>query len=77
MLSKNQTPKIIWLTGLLQAGKSIITNELDKTLFDNNMHSYILDRNNIRSSLSNNLAFTDADRIENIRRIAEVSKLFL
>ncbi len=74
---KSQTPKIIWLTGLSGAGKSTIANELDKILFENNKHSYILDGDNIRSGLSQDLSFTDTDRIENIRRIAEVSKLFL
>ena len=74
---KEQTPKVIWLTGLSGAGKSTIANELDKLLYSKKKHSYILDGDNIRSGLSKDLGFSEHDRIENIRRIAEVSKLFL
>ncbi len=68
---------MIWLTGLSGAGKSTIADSLEQKLFDLNVHSYILDGDNIRFGLCNNLGFTAADRVENIRRVAEVAKLMV
>lgn len=72
---KGQSPKTIWLTGLSGAGKSTIVNELEKKLFEAGKHTMVLDGDNIRMGLNKNLGFKEQDRIENIRRIAEVSKL--
>ncbi len=72
---KLQTPKTLWFTGLSGSGKSTIANELEKALFSYNKHTLILDGDNIRMGINNNLGFTEQDRVENIRRIAEVSKL--
>ncbi len=72
---KGQSPKTIWLTGLSGAGKSTIVNELEKKLFETGKHTMVLDGDNIRMGLNKNLGFKEQDRIENIRRIAEVSKL--
>ncbi len=73
----NQTAKVIWLTGLSGSGKSTIAIELEKRLHQKGILTQLLDGDNIRSGINNNLGFSDADRLENIRRIAEVSKLFL
>lgn len=73
----NQKAKVIWLTGLSGSGKSTIAIGLEKTLHEHGFMSYILDGDNIRSGINNNLGFSDEDRMENIRRIAEVAKLFL
>ena len=72
---KGQSPKTIWLTGLSGAGKSTLVNELEKKLFAAGKHTMVLDGDNIRMGLNKNLGFKEQDRIENIRRIAEVSKL--
>jgi len=72
---KGQVPKTIWLTGLSGAGKSTIVNVLEKKLFASGKHTMVLDGDNIRMGLNKNLGFKEQDRIENIRRIAEVSKL--
>jgi len=72
---KNQNPKCIWLTGLSGSGKSTLANALDKELTKMGMHTYILDGDNIRNGLCSDLKFDDKDRHENIRRVAEVSKL--
>lgn len=72
---KNQVPKTIWLTGLSGSGKSTIANELEKRLFSEGKHTMSLDGDNIRMGLNKNLGFKEQDRIENIRRIAEVAKL--
>ena len=72
---KNQSPKTIWLTGLSGAGKSTIVNELEKRLFADGKHTMLLDGDNVRMGLNKNLGFKEQDRIENIRRIAEVAKL--
>jgi len=72
-----QHGKVIWLTGLSGSGKSTIAKYLEKILFDNGYTTCILDGDNIRSGLNNNLSFSDEDRLENIRRIAEVAKLFV
>ena len=68
---------MIWFTGLSGSGKSTIANALERELHKRGLLCRILDGDNIRSGINNNLGFTEADRIENIRRIAEVSKLFV
>lgn len=72
---KGQKPATIWLTGLSGSGKSTLANEIEKRLFLSGKHTMRLDGDNIRLGLNKNLDFTDGDRIENIRRIAEVCKL--
>jgi len=72
---KNQTPKTIWFTGLSGSGKSTLANELEKRLVAKGRHTMLLDGDNIRMGLNRNLGFTEAERVENIRRIAEVAKL--
>ncbi len=72
----NQNSKVVWLTGLSGSGKSTIAQGLEKSLFNNGYFPQILDGDNIRTGICNNLGFTIEDRTENIRRIAEVSKLF-
>ncbi|MFJ7315186.1 adenylyl-sulfate kinase [Pseudomonas sp. NPDC098747] len=74
---KNQTPIVIWLTGLSGAGKSSIANALELALCDEGRHTYLLDGDNVRLGLCHDLGFSDKDRIENIRRISEVAKLFI
>ncbi|MGF1737302.1 adenylyl-sulfate kinase [Photobacterium satsumensis] len=76
-VQKKQKPVILWFTGLSGSGKSTIANAVEKKLFDNNCHSYLLDGDNVRHGLNKDLSFSDLDRIENIRRIGEVSKLFV
>lgn len=73
----NQKSKVIWLTGLSGSGKSTIAEALEKKLNGKKFLTQILDGDNVRAGINNNLGFSDADRLENIRRIAEVSKLFL
>jgi adenylylsulfate kinase len=68
---------VLWLTGLSGSGKSTIAIELEKKLYEKGYATKLLDGDNIRTGINNNLGFTEEDRIENIRRIAEVSKLFL
>ena len=72
---KGQKPFTIWLTGLSGAGKTVIANALEKRLFALGKHTMLLDGDNIRYGLNKNLGFKEADRIENIRRVAEVAKL--
>lgn len=72
---KGQTPKTIWFTGLSGSGKSTLANEIEKKLFLLGKHTMTLDGDNVRLGLNKNLGFKEADRIENIRRIAEVAKL--
>jgi len=74
---KGQLPTVLWFTGLSGAGKSTIANALEQRLFQLGRHCYLLDGDNVRFGLNRDLGFDDADRIENIRRIAEVAKLFL
>ena len=74
---KQQTPKIIWLTGLSGSGKSTIANLIEKKLIAKGRHSYLLDGDNVRHGLNKDLGFTDADRVENIRRVAETANLML
>ncbi|BBD98947.1 sulfate adenylyltransferase subunit CysN [Sphingobium amiense] len=72
---KNQVPRILWFTGLSGAGKSTIANEVEKRLHLMNRHTFLLDGDNVRHGLNKDLGFTEADRIENIRRVGEVAKL--
>jgi len=72
---KGQQPAVLWLTGLSGAGKSTIANLVEKKLLALGKHTYLLDGDNVRHGLNRDLGFTDADRVENIRRVAEVSKL--
>lgn len=72
---KGQTPKTVWFTGLSGSGKSTLANELEKRLVSMGRHTMLLDGDNVRMGLNRNLGFTEADRVENIRRIAEVAKL--
>ncbi len=72
---KNQKPFVLWFTGLSGSGKSTIANEVEKRLHIMNRHTFLLDGDNVRHGLNRDLGFTDADRVENIRRIGEVAKL--
>ena len=72
---KNQRPAVLWLTGLSGAGKSTIANLVEKKLARMNRHTFLLDGDNVRHGLNKDLGFTDADRVENIRRVGEVAKL--
>jgi bifunctional enzyme CysN/CysC len=74
---KNQRPTLLWLTGLSGAGKSTIGNLLEQRLHAAGVHTYLLDGDNMRLGLSRDLGFTPADRVENIRRAAEVAKLMV
>ncbi len=69
--------KVVWFTGLSGSGKSTIANALEKHLHAQGKRTYILDGDNIRQGLNKDLGFTDADRVENIRRVAEVAKLMM
>ena len=73
----NQKSKVIWMTGLSGSGKTTIAKEVEKYLHSQGILSQLLDGDNIRVGISNNLSFSAQDRTENIRRIAEVSKLFM
>ena len=72
---KGQSPKVLWFTGLSGSGKSTIANEVERRLHAAGQHTYLLDGDNVRHGLNRDLGFTDADRVENIRRVAEVAKL--
>jgi adenylylsulfate kinase len=74
---KKQIPMVIWLTGLSGAGKSTLADALEKQLMAEGNHTYLLDGDNVRLGLCKDLNFTDADRQENIRRVSEVSRLFM
>lgn len=74
---KGQKPVVLWFTGLSGSGKSTIANALQKRLYSIDRHTYVLDGDNVRHGLNRDLGFTDADRVENIRRVAEVSKLMV
>lgn len=74
---KCQQPKCVWFTGLSGSGKSTLANLLEKRLFEDHRHTYLLDGDNVRHGLNRDLGFTEADRVENIRRIAEVAKLMV
>ncbi len=73
--AKGQKPRVVWLTGLSGAGKSTIANLLEKRLLAEGRHTYLLDGDNVRHGLNKDLGFAEEDRVENIRRVAEVSKL--
>ena len=73
----NQTPFIIWFTGLSASGKSTLANIVEQKLFQMNYNTYLLDGDNVRHGLNKDLGFSEESRVENIRRIGEVSKLFL
>jgi len=72
-----QRAKVIWFTGLSGSGKTTLASMLEKRLFELNFFCQILDGDNVRSGINKNLRFTEEDRMENIRRIAEVSRLFM
>ena len=72
---KNQKPAVLWFTGLSGAGKSTIANAVERKLVRMNRHTFLLDGDNVRHGLNKDLGFTDADRVENIRRVGEVAKL--
>jgi adenylylsulfate kinase len=72
-----QKSKVIWFTGLSGSGKTTLATALERTLFEKGFLTQVLDGDNIRSGINNNLGFSNEDRMENIRRIAEISKLFL
>ena len=72
---KNQKPAVLWMTGLSGSGKSTIANIVEKKLARMNRHTFLLDGDNVRHGLNKDLGFTDADRVENIRRVGEVAKL--
>jgi bifunctional enzyme CysN/CysC len=74
---KGQKPAVLWFTGLSGSGKSTIANLVERTLNAEGRHTYLLDGDNVRHGLNRDLGFTNADRVENIRRIGEVAKLFV
>jgi bifunctional enzyme CysN/CysC len=76
-MQKQQKPVCIWFTGLSGSGKSTIANALEQQLYAQGKHTYLLDGDNVRHGLNRDLGFTDSDRIENIRRVAEVAKLMV
>lgn len=73
----NQQPKLVWFTGLSGSGKSTLANGLEAGLYEIGFKTFLLDGDNMRTGLNKDLTFSDADRIENIRRIGEVSKLMM
>jgi bifunctional enzyme CysN/CysC len=74
---KGQKPVVLWFTGLSGSGKSTVANLVERTLFAQGRHTYILDGDNIRHGLNRDLGFTDAARVENIRRVGEAARLFV
>tara|TARA_S200000501_G_scaffold367439_1_gene403759 strand:- start:97 stop:714 length:618 start_codon:yes stop_codon:yes gene_type:complete len=74
---KNHDSAVLWFTGLSGSGKSTIANKLDLELNKKKIHTYLLDGDNVRQGLNKNLGFSEEDRVENIRRIGEVSRLFV
>ncbi len=74
---KGQTPRVLWFTGLSGAGKSTIANPVEKRLHARGCHTFLLDGDNVRHGLNRDLGFTDEDRVENIRRVAEVARLMV
>lgn len=73
---KRQHPCVLWFTGLSASGKSTVANAVEQKLFEHGHHTYLLDGDNVRHGMNKDLGFGDADRVENIRRIGEMSKLF-
>ncbi|MBP6853769.1 MAG: sulfate adenylyltransferase subunit CysN [Rhodoferax sp.] len=76
-VQKGQRPAVVWMTGLSGAGKSTIANLVEKKLHGMGRHTYLLDGDNVRHGLNRDLGFTEADRVENIRRVGEVAKLMV
>lgn len=74
---KGQQAKVLWLTGLPGAGKSTIANALERRLHAMGLHTYVLDGDNVRSGLNKDLGFTLGDRAENVRRVAELTRILL
>ncbi|MGP8307244.1 adenylyl-sulfate kinase [Vibrio sp. YIC-376] len=74
---KQQKPVVLWFTGLSGSGKSTVANAVESKLLSLGRHSYLLDGDNVRHGLNKDLGFSDDDRVENIRRIGEVAKLFV
>ena len=74
---KQQKPCILWFTGLSGSGKSTVANAVEAKLFSLNKHTFLLDGDNVRHGLNKGLTFSEEDRIENIRRVGEVAKLFV
>ena len=74
---KKQRPCILWFTGLSGSGKSTISSAVEQKLFELGHHTYLLDGDNVRHGLNKDLAFSNEDRVENIRRIGELSKLMI
>jgi adenylylsulfate kinase len=74
---KKQRPCILWFTGLSGSGKSTIAGAVEQKLYELGHHTYLLDGDNVRHGLNKDLGFSDDDRVENIRRIGEMSKLFV
>lgn len=74
---KHQKPFCVWFTGLSGAGKSTIANLLEKRLYEGGKHTYILDGDNVRCGINSDLGFNENDRVENIRRVAEVARLMV
>ncbi len=74
---KHQRPCVLWFTGLSGSGKSTIAGAVEQKLFELGHHTYLLDGDNVRHGLNKDLAFSDNDRVENIRRIGELSKLMI
>lgn len=74
---KGHKPVLLWYTGLSGSGKSTIANAVEAKLFELGCHTYLLDGDNVRMGLNKGLTFSDEDRVENIRRISEVAKLFV
>lgn len=74
---KSQSPCCIWFTGLSGAGKSTIADLVEQRLHSDGRHTFVLDGDNIRRGLNSDLGFTEADRVENVRRVAEVAKLMV
>lgn len=73
---KLQKPCILWFTGLSGSGKSTVANAVEGLLYEQSKHTYLLDGDNVRHGLNKSLGFSEEDRVENIRRVGEVSKLF-
>tara|TARA_R110002096_G_scaffold6579_12_gene30098 strand:- start:28 stop:1938 length:1911 start_codon:yes stop_codon:yes gene_type:complete len=74
---KHQKPAVLWFTGLSGSGKSTVANLVEQKLYDRGRHTYTLDGDNVRHGLNKDLGFTDVDRVENIRRVGEASKLMV